>query len=480
MASHSGSGSIGLEFNEKWVKAVELRQAAAGPTLTRIALAEIPPRLETEDPSALIAKTITDLLATNHFEAKDVYVAVSGPQVQTRRISLPLMPDDELRQAVRWEAKNFITFPLEKALIEYYAINKENNRQASKSELLAVAIEAVTYQKQLLILEQAGIKPAGITIAPLAVQEIFTLLPPFLKNELVAVLDLGEATASLSLFKNNFLQFTRGIDLTGDDPAAMLAAVHKEIAASFDFFRENYFEEKVARLFISGDQAGLPDLQEALSAALGLTIERLEPTKGLLLDPQVNTEIFQQNLSRLTLAIGLALGRCQHLNLLKGKEKKAAPKVEALRFLDYVQVPNAAIIATLVGLVIALIGFNFYINSSIETAKKELNVQSLRLNQLIKYRDRKLAFQDIIGKEIDVKQLLLRVNALLPRGMSLSTLAFDNDKKEVELGGECDDPRLATGFLKKVEESPYFSHTELVGIRKVGELSIFQVKLSVR
>ena len=480
MANHSGSVAVGLDFNDKFVKAVEIRQTAAGPTLTKIAVQAVPPRLGSEDVSAVLAKAIATLLADNHFETKEVYIAFSGSQAQTRRISLPLMPENELKAAVRWEAKNFVTFPIELAIVGYYPIARSENTKASKKELLAVALESVAYQKRLLTLEQAGIKPAGLTIAALAFQELFPFLPQIEKNALIAFLDLGETTSSLSLYKNNVLQFTRELSLPSQELALTIAAAQREIISSFDFFRENYFEEKVSRIFLTGDRPELPEISAALGPALGLEIERLEPTKNMNVDPQINAALIEKSAPGLALAIGLALGRCEQLNLLKGKETKPAGKLEMLHWLDRVQIPNTAILALLFTLIAGLIGFNFYLNTSIESAKKELNVQSLRLNQLIKYRDRKLAFQDIIGKEIDVKQLLQQINSQLGRGMTLAMLVFDNEQKEVELGGECDNPLQVTGFLKKAEESPYFARAELVSIRRVGTGTSFQVKLSIR
>jgi hypothetical protein len=127
-----------------------------------------------------------------------------------------------------------------------------------------------------------------------------------------------------------------------------------------------------------------------------------------------------------------------------------------------------------------IIGLNLYLNYSIIKTRNELNAKSLKLGQLVKFRDRKAAFEDITKTEINVNLLLARVNSLMPKGLTLAYLNFDNKNGEVNLGGESENPKIASAFVKSVEESPYFRKTQLIEIKKVGATTTFKMSFYVK
>ncbi|MCU0640826.1 MAG: type IV pilus assembly protein PilM [Candidatus Margulisbacteria bacterium] len=516
---------LGLDIGDKRIKIVELKEMPAGPTLTGYAISEVLIKMEGEDQSQALARTIATAVKAHRLEGKEVFSVISGPKVQTRRLSLPHMPPQELSQAVVWEAKNFISFPVENAVIDHYVLDKAPG-QGDKLDVIVVAVEADTLKKHVATIEAAGLKCSGVTIPPFAILETVKLLPQVVKSDLVALIDWGERTASLNIFRNDLLLFTREITLAGADitgaiakelaldlPAAenlktncglparddlsqtcegialpvireamvtILTRLQNEIVSSFDYFREHFGDEKVARIFLSGGSSKLKNVEDHLSAELGTLVTVVDPTKVVRLDPGLDLAALNGDAPFLTLAIGAVLGREREINFLKIKEKKTNSPVNFVsQLLDRIQIPNASIIAALFLLAALLVGFNFYLNWTIEDTRKELSVKSLKLSQLVKYRDRKIAFQDITNKEIDVKQLLVRVDTLMPKSLSLAYFLFDNSKGEVEIAGESENPQPVSDFSKKLEDSPYFHKIRLIEIKKVGLVTTFRIGFQV-
>ncbi|MFC1540532.1 type IV pilus assembly protein PilM [Candidatus Margulisiibacteriota bacterium] len=514
---------IGLDIDKNYVRVVELKDN----TLTKFAVAPVVPTGPEENPYQAISRTIREVFKKEQFDDKEVHTSLSGPRVQVRRISLPFMPEEELREAIRWEAKNFVAFNIETASIDYHLI-KEPGSKSAKQELLLVAADGEAIDKHLGVISSGGVKCAGLVPPSFALWELTKLHPEFPAEGLVALVNISSVITTLNIFKKNVLLFTREIDIAGQSITDTLAAslklseadaekikikyglpeedasgvseegvdltelrrvmfsifgkLQNEILSSLEYFQDQFFGEKVPQLYLSGGTARLKNLKKYLAANFGLPVESIDPLLNLHLDPKLEKargDELKQVAPQLATAIGLALGGSRKINLLKVKSKKKEVSAEALEALKYVNIPNVTIIGTLVAIVALIFSLNIYLNISIRQIKNDLDGRTVKLSQMVRFRDRKLAFQDITKNEIDVKLLLARVNALMPKGVSLAYMEFNNAKRDVTIGGESVDPKDASAFVKKVEESPYFSKTLLVEIVKVGATTTFKMGFHV-
>jgi len=464
---------IGLDIDKDQIRVVELKDSSAGLTLTKFAAENA------------ASRTIAEVFAQLQIEEKEVCTAISGPGVQIRRISLPPMPAEELSQAVKWEAKNFVPFSIETASLDYYPLKDAG--KGGKLELMVVAVDGEALKSHLETVKGAGLKCAAVTAVPFALREIVKLHPEFSAGGLAALVCIREETTCLNLFKKNELIFTRDLDFSGEtlraapaDAPAVFGKLQNELTSSFEYFRDQFPEEKITQIFLSGESAKAENLKEYLGVNLGLPVETLDPLKNLKIDPKVDESELKEAAQRLILPICLALGKGKEQNLLKIKAREGAKKVDLIKALDYVRIPNLAIVGLLLVFLSLIFGLNFYLNYSILKIKKDLDIKTAKLSQLVKLRDRKFAFEEITKKETDVKLLLARINALMPLGLSLVDMTFDNDKKEINLSGESEDPKIASSFLKRVEESPSFTATRLIEIAKAGETTTFKVSFNAR
>lgn len=514
---------IGLELDRDYVKVVELKESSGGLALTNFAVTRLAPRPE-EKISQAISRTIVEVFAQSGFDNQEIFAAVSGPRVQIRRISLPFMPEKELTEAIKWEAKNFVPFPIESAAIDYYLL-KDIEKKASKQDLFVIAADGDAFKKYLSIFKDAGIRSTAVTPISFALWELTKFHPEFSTDKLVALVNLGAESTSLNLFKNKTLLFTREIEIGGGSIAEAIAAALKvkpdeaevirakyglpsegetgispdgvnldelrsvmltvfgkfynELVSSFAYYQEQYFEEKISRLFITGDFALIKNLKEYLASNFGVPVDILDPLKNIAIDPKIDQAKLKAVGWGLAPCLGLALSKGKKINLVKTKGAKGEGSLEAFKFLEVIQIPNTAIVGTLICFLMLIFGLNYYLNVSISKMKDELNDKNVKLSQMIKFRDRKMAFQDITKREIDVKLLLARVNSLMPKGTSLVLLDFNQGKRFVLLEGETANPKGASDLVKKVQDSPYFSRTLLIEIKKVGQIITFKMQFYV-
>jgi type IV pilus assembly protein PilM len=477
---------IGLDIDRNYVRVAELKEASGGLTLTKFALARIAPA-PAENISQATSRTISELFAQQAIDEKEVYVSISGPRVQVRRLSLPPMPADELDEAIRWEAKNFVPFPIENAALDYY-LPKEIESKGGKQELILVAAEGEALKRQVETVKRAGLKCAGVIPVSFALWEFAKLHPEIPAGELIALVYIGSEVTYLNLMKNQELLFAREIAFTleieeeTDEKTlySIYGKLQNEIISSFEYYREQFFEEKIAAIYLLGEAAILKNLKEYLAANFGILVETVDPLKNIALGPKIDEEKISSVAHQLVIPISLALSKGKAVNLMKIKARKKEKGADLLKVLDLFQLPNTAIVGTLVVLVALIFGLNFYLSLSIGKIKNDINAKSVKLSQLVKYRDRKLAFEEIKKQEVDVKLLLARVNSIMPAGITLAFLEFDNKKKEISVGGETADPQIASAFLKKIEDSAYFTGAQLIEITKIGDITTFKLAFGVR
>jgi Tfp pilus assembly PilM family ATPase len=464
---------IGLEFNENYIKLVELKETPQGPILTgyNIGAVELKPNTG-PDLDAAIAETIEKMLAGAGINEGDVYTLVSGPMVQIRRLSLPPMPEVDLLPAVKFEAQNFTTFPVSDAVIDYFTIEKANNKESRKVDLLVLTVEKTAFKRLLAIINRAGLRCAGVTISAFALKEVMQVQPTFAPGELTAVLDVGTEALALNLYRDNIIQFIREIAISDQLP--------NEVLSSFTYYREQFLEDKVSRIFLSGEIAKVRSLQDALSTASGIPVTILDPLRGLQLGPKVDAAKAAEEAPRLALAIGLAKNRAQDMNLVKVKEKAPKKKMELDKKLESFSIPNALIIGALLFVLLLIVAANIYLSRSMDQVKKELDVKSLRLEQLTSFQERKLAYEEVREKRTEVKTYLGQIANLLPVGTSLVELSYDNQKRHFELAGETSAPEAVSGFIMRLDRSSEFAKVKLKEIKKLGKLAVFSLGFDLK
>ena len=99
---------------------------------------EIPPNKDKEDVNA-ISEILKALVKEVGLKTRKVNLTVSGSGVQMKRISVPSLPKAELKEAVRWEMKDHLPFPVETAEIDFHILNEYVENNVKKLVLMVVA-----------------------------------------------------------------------------------------------------------------------------------------------------------------------------------------------------------------------------------------------------------------------------------------------------------------------------------------------------
>ncbi|OGP88798.1 MAG: hypothetical protein A2156_07305 [Deltaproteobacteria bacterium RBG_16_48_10] len=210
------SETIGLDIGSHSIKIVGLKMTPKGPSLTTLGIKEIPQRKDEEDPHTLI-ETIRALLKDVPLRTRKVRLTVSGRGANLIRLPLPFMPRAELLEAMRWEIKDQLPFPIETARIDFHILDEFVEEGVKKLDLLVVACPIRLIDQTLSVAEGAGLQASHLDIAPFALWNAFVLQNQEGKEEVVALIDLGSEKTGIHLFKNGRLQFSREVTPAGKD-----------------------------------------------------------------------------------------------------------------------------------------------------------------------------------------------------------------------------------------------------------------------
>jgi len=272
--------------------------------------------------SSSLGEAIREMLAQNNLGVKKVITSVAGQQVVIRPIPMPKMPVKELSQAIQFEAERYLPYSVTEAQVSGSIIS-EDSGDGKNMEVLLIAVPKEITEKTKLVISASGVETGAIDIEPLA---IYRCLKFSLDQEELgrtfALINMGAATTSISIFKAGTLRHCRTVSVAGNrftqaigqalnlsfdeaeqikkekgvikvdsdpnplPPTAMrifnvidpvLNELVTEVSRSFDYYRSRYRGEALESVILSGGTARFKNLDAYLSAKLGVRCEVANP-----------------------------------------------------------------------------------------------------------------------------------------------------------------------------------------------------------
>lgn len=359
--------SIGLDIGSNAIKLVQLRGGKNGVALHKAGSAQTPPDAVRGgvivDPLA-VAKAIGSLLDALQVEGTAVAAGIAGPTVVVREVPLPTMSDRQLRKSIQWEARNYISFPVEDSVVEFQVLERPGTAAAGgQMRVMLVAAPRDMVDSQVETIELAGLEPLAVEIQPFASMRGILAGDGDDRGEgdVAAVLGIGAAYTDITIMKDGEFVLTRTIPIAGDafteaiknaldidateanqlkesamqvvsseedratlDPAAQQASraveplldeLIREVRRSLAY--HDYQQQSpdagagelgVSRILLSGGSAKLPRVHEYFQAQLGVPVEIASVFGNSKLGARgVNEDYLKSHAPTLLVSTGLAL-----------------------------------------------------------------------------------------------------------------------------------------------------------------------------
>ncbi|MFA5148404.1 MAG: pilus assembly protein PilM [Candidatus Omnitrophota bacterium] len=500
---------LGIDIGSSYIKAVELDLSGAGEPVVR--KANIVPKSE----------GLGKALAGMQTKGARAVGIVDCPTSCLRYFTIPSMPDRELGEAIKWEAKDKVSYPLDEAVIAY-----ETEEEAGEGGLKKLRVKFVASPKKFVdammaIMAEAGIDPVAITEPPLAIENIAKHMG-FEGDAAAAVIDIGAESTGINIVKKGSLKFHRkigsgGVAITkaitsvlitehgrvelGYEEAEGLKIKYgipplpgtdlldgkinsqqlislirpaterlvQEIERSFEYYSDGSLGDKVKSVVLVGGGASMKGMAQFLQETLDIPVSVGDAFKGMRLANNAVTPGAEPH--RFAAAVGAALSEGKGINLLPSEKRHKTARTF-----------GKAAMESVVAAVVLMLAFSFIsmhlrlssLEKRIKYGEKELEAMRPQIQIALNYerlkRDiakKKDFINKMLSEEPPLKEVLKELSNKIPKEAVLTGIRI-NDKDLIirgEILGEVTNREEALSVIIAALQGGLFRETTLVNAR---------------
>jgi type IV pilus assembly protein PilM len=215
-----------------------------------------------------------------------------------RHIQIPLLKPKETAEAVEWEARRVLPFPVEDAQVDWLRQGTTISDEGETQDILLVAVRDNIVQRYVEAIKDSGLHLVALDAAPMALGRWL------LKNSQVTslIIDLGAETTQLHFFDKSRLIFSRSVSIGGSSATqsiqnfegvslqdaetlklrgnykgesleSWLGELGREIQRSLEYFRTNFNqdeEDKFGQVLLTGGASSTRGVEDLIRAITGV------------------------------------------------------------------------------------------------------------------------------------------------------------------------------------------------------------------
>lgn len=333
---------VGIDFGTHSVKAVELaRISSERPVLVNLGSQVTPKGVinsEDENDKKKLADVLKKLFASSGIKNRNVVMALPEFSVFTRFLEFPGVKKEELKDAVYFEAKQYIPMPLNEVQLSYVPIGFNTEKNAPR--VLVVAAPRKIIDIYINIAMMAGVDLIAIETESVAMGR--AMYKSTGKKDLV-MLDFGANSTDMSILSEGYLVFSQSIAIGSDSLtqaiinkfnfeyqraeefkrnygvaegvlegkilsvlSPIVESIMVEVRRGVEFYKNRTLSVAPTDYLLNGDGALLPGLAEYVSKSLGVNAVIATPWNNIGIDNKF-MDIVAKSGPSYSVAIGLAL-----------------------------------------------------------------------------------------------------------------------------------------------------------------------------
>ena len=213
---------LGIDIGASSIKVVEVSRRGKKSKLENYAEFHLPYQKDRislfhKEGLGLLSDKVSEILndILKRAKIKKSKVAFSLPDFSTffTTFDLPPMTENEIPQAVEFEARHHIPIPLSEVTFDWQIIKKEKVLPGVKLKVLLVAIPNQVLQSYQRVANISQLEIEGMEA------EVFGLIRSSIPNDLinvpVSVVDIGWESTTVSIVEKGFLRTSHSFDISG-------------------------------------------------------------------------------------------------------------------------------------------------------------------------------------------------------------------------------------------------------------------------
>lgn len=185
-----------------------------------------------------------------------------------RHIQIPKLNPQETAEAVQWEARRVLPFPLEEAQTDWLSQGTVTSEDGEMQDILLVAVRDSLVDRYVAAVKEAGLRLVALDIAPMALGRWLLKEAP----DSSLIIDIGAETTQVHFFDGTRLIFSRSLSIGGLEATKAIVAIEsgsfedaevkklrgdyreewmdnwlselgRELQRSLEYYHNNYVEE---------------------------------------------------------------------------------------------------------------------------------------------------------------------------------------------------------------------------------------------
>jgi type IV pilus assembly protein PilM len=339
---------VGLDIGSSAVKAVELKPSGKGYRVTAFG-AEPVPADAIVDGAIIDAGSVADAIrrvfdGNKAFKTKDVCASLSGNAVIVKKITLPVMTENELAESIYWEAEQYIPFDIQDVNLDYQILDPGTGANSRGSmDVLLVAAKKDKITDYTNVISQSGRTPVIVDVDAFALQNAFEVNYGLEAGRVVVLLNAGASAININILQGDQSVFTRDISMGGnayteavqkeldlpfesaeqlkkaipvdgatfEEAQPVLHAVTEnvllEIQKTFDFFKASASTDQIDRIMLSGGASRVDGFHQMVQERFNAPVEDFDPFRAVTWDAKKLGGDATAMASTAAVAVGLAL-----------------------------------------------------------------------------------------------------------------------------------------------------------------------------
>jgi len=334
LKSRKARRSVGLDIGFHSIKMVTVEGGQGHLTLLHSTITLLNRVSETSLPVTDLRRALANTIAHNDLDLSDLRISVSGKGAIVRHTDMPRMSASELKSSIRYEADMLLPFSIEECVFDCHILDPDMREKPRMRVVLAAARKALV-QERLELLKGIGLVPRMVSVDAISLANAFEATMQVGSDETVSVLHVGAARTILNIFSAHVLEFTRDIELGGDNAtlgiarglgiefkdaerrkeasdasvkemvASMITVLVRELRSTFNYVSSK-MNKSISRVYLSGGGALCSGLKETLTSEFGIPVLFWDPLARLSSSPAQAQWGDQQN-GIFAVAAGLAM-----------------------------------------------------------------------------------------------------------------------------------------------------------------------------
>ena len=391
-------------------------------------------------------------------QIKTPFVVFNVPETKVfgKIIEIPDLPDEELEEAISWQAEDQI--PLEKSKIYYDFKTLEKDKQKTKIYLLASPQKSI--DNLTSVIQQADLIPVAIESSALALTRF---IDPKIPNP-VLIIEVETPYTILSVAYKGTILISSSFETPANDTTLFENESSKEILQLREFCQKK-FKTDFNSILSFGDLP-IKLSQKTLSA---LNLKTIFPLLNLKAPPSQ----FINRFSSFALSFSLALKKAtppsdlDSINLLPPKLQGRYDLKEKQQFLSKICFFALSFLITITFFLASTFAYLFL---NLKKLELEINTKSTQGQNSESFLVQKAAKEinsrsnQIIALSTQLSKTssdLTSLNELVPNNLNILSISFDYDKNEFSLTGLAPQREDSIKLTDNIKNSKIFTNPQI-------------------